>query len=49
VYTKTDAGKPAPIDPCIDWRDWQQLETIFTQIEQMSDAIDIRRISEQIE
>jgi GTP pyrophosphokinase len=49
AQVKTDVGKPALIDLCIDLRDRQQLETIFTQIKQMSDVINIRRVSEQIE
>ncbi|MBW4619102.1 MAG: ACT domain-containing protein [Cyanosarcina radialis HA8281-LM2] len=49
AQVKTDAGKPALIDLCIDLRDRQQLESIFTQIEQMSDVLNIRRVSEQVE
>ncbi|MBW4619103.1 MAG: ACT domain-containing protein [Cyanosarcina radialis HA8281-LM2] len=49
AQVKTEVGKPALIDLCIDLRDRQQLESIFTQIKQMSDVLNIRRVSEQIE
>jgi GTP pyrophosphokinase len=43
---KTDVGKPALIDLCVEIRDRQQLERIFSQIKQMSDILNLRRLTE---
>jgi GTP diphosphokinase / guanosine-3',5'-bis(diphosphate) 3'-diphosphatase len=43
---KTDINKPALIDLCIEIRDRQQLERIFNQIKQMSDILNLRRLTE---
>ncbi|PSB04716.1 RelA/SpoT family protein [Merismopedia glauca] len=43
---KTDIGKPALIDLCVEIRDRQQLERIFNQIKQMSDILNLRRLTE---
>ena len=46
AQVKTQEGKPALIDLCIDIRDRQQLERSFTQIKKLSDVLNIRRISQ---
>lgn len=43
---KTSVGKPALIDLRIEIRDRQQLERIFSQIEKMSDILNLRRMAE---
>lgn len=46
AQVRTQDGKPALIDLCIDILDHQQLERSFTQIRKMSDVLNIRRISQ---
>jgi GTP pyrophosphokinase len=46
AQVKTQEGKPAIIDLCIDIRDHQQLENSFCQIRKMSDVLNIRRLSQ---
>lgn len=43
---KTSNGKPALISLCIDISDQDQLERSFHQIRQMSDVLNLRRVSE---
>lgn len=43
---KTNPGKPALINLCIDVRDRQQFEKICIQIKNMSDILNLRRVSE---
>lgn len=43
---RTQEGKPALIDLCIDIRDHEQLERSFIQIKKMSDILNIRRLSQ---
>jgi GTP pyrophosphokinase len=43
---RTQEGKPALIDLCIDIRDHEQLERSFIQIKKMSDVLNIRRLSQ---
>lgn len=43
---KTQPGKPAIIDLCVEIRDRQQLEHIFTQIKKMSDVLNLRRLTQ---
>lgn len=46
AQVRTQEGKPAIIDLCIDIRDHQQLERSIAQIRKMSDILNIRRISQ---
>ncbi|HBE16694.1 MAG TPA: (p)ppGpp synthetase [Cyanobacteria bacterium UBA11149] len=46
AQVKTQHGKPAIIDLCIDIRDYEQLQQIFTRIKKMSDILALRRVSE---
>ena len=46
AQVKTQEGKPAMIDLCIDIRDHQQLENSFCQIRKMSDVLNIRRLTQ---
>ena len=46
AQVKTNQGQPAIIELCIDIRDREQLERSFTQIKQMSDILNIRRLSQ---
>jgi GTP pyrophosphokinase len=46
AQVRTQEGKPALIDLCIDIRDHQQLERSFTGIRKMSDVLNLRRISQ---
>ncbi len=43
----TSYGKPALINMCIDIRDYQQLDLIINKIKNMSDVLNIRRVSNQ--
>ncbi len=43
---KTSEGRPAVIDLCIDVRDCDQLERCFTQIRQISDVLNMRRLGQ---
>lgn len=43
---RTQEGKPAIINLCIDIRDHKQLEGSFCQIKKMSDVLNIRRVSQ---
>lgn len=46
AQVKTQEGKPAIIDLCIDIRDHKQLESSFCQIKKMSDILNMRRLSQ---
>jgi len=46
AQVRTQEGKPAIIDLCIDIRDHKQLETSFCQIRKMSDVLNMRRLSQ---
>jgi GTP pyrophosphokinase len=46
AQVRTQEGKPAIIDLCIDIRDHQQLESSFCQIKKMSDVLNLRRLSQ---
>jgi len=46
AQVKTQDGKPAIIDLCIDIRDHKQLENSFCQIKKMSDILNMRRLSQ---
>ncbi len=46
AQVKTQEGRPAVIDLCIDIRDHKQLENSFCQIRKMSDVLNMRRISQ---
>lgn len=46
AQVKTQEGKPAIIDLCIDIRDHKQLESSFCQIRKMSDILNMRRLSQ---
>jgi GTP diphosphokinase / guanosine-3',5'-bis(diphosphate) 3'-diphosphatase len=46
AQVKTQEGKPAIIDLCIDILDHKQLESSFCQIKKMSDILNIRRLSQ---
>ncbi len=46
AQVRTQEGKPAIIDLCIDIRDHKQLESSFCQIRKMSDILNMRRISQ---
>jgi len=46
AQVKTNQGQPALIELCLDIRDREQLERSFTQIKQMSDILNIRRLSQ---
>lgn len=46
AQVRTQEGKPALIDLCIDIRDHQQLERSFCQIKKMSDVLNLRRVSQ---
>ncbi len=43
---KTDQGKPALISLTIDVRDCDEFQSVITQIKNMSDVLNIRRVSE---
>ncbi len=43
----TSYGEPALINICIDIRDYQQLDLIMNKIKNMSDVLNIRRVSNQ--
>ncbi|NEP53238.1 MAG: hypothetical protein F6K65_32325, partial [Moorea sp. SIO3C2] len=46
AQVKTQYGRPALIDLCIDILDHQQLNCSFAKIQQMSDVLNIRRVSQ---
>lgn len=46
AQVRTQEGKPAVIDLCIDIRDHKQLESSFNQIRKMSDVLNMRRVSQ---
>ncbi|NEO17030.1 MAG: bifunctional (p)ppGpp synthetase/guanosine-3',5'-bis(diphosphate) 3'-pyrophosphohydrolase [Moorea sp. SIO4G2] len=46
AQVKTQYGKPALIDLCIDILDHQQLNRSFAKIQHMSDVLNIRRVSQ---
>ncbi|MCP2729315.1 RelA/SpoT family protein [Limnofasciculus baicalensis] len=46
AQVKTQQGKPAIIDLCIDIQDYDQLEQSFIRIKKMSDILHLRRVSE---
>lgn len=46
AQVRTQEGRPAIIDLCIDICDHQQLERSFCQIKKMSDILNIRRVSQ---
>lgn len=46
AQVRTQEGKPAIIDLCIDIRDHKQLENSFCQIRKMSDVLNLRRLSQ---
>jgi GTP pyrophosphokinase len=46
AQVRTQEGKPAIIDLCIDIRDHKQLESSFCQIKKMSDVLNMRRLSQ---
>lgn len=46
AQVRTQEGKPAIIDLCIDIRDHTQLEHSFCQIKKMSDVLNMRRLSQ---
>jgi GTP pyrophosphokinase len=46
AQVRTQEGKPAIIDLCIDIRDHKQLELSFCQIRKMSDVLNMRRLSQ---
>ncbi|MEQ9357136.1 MAG: bifunctional (p)ppGpp synthetase/guanosine-3',5'-bis(diphosphate) 3'-pyrophosphohydrolase [Coleofasciculus chthonoplastes F3-SA18-01] len=46
AQVKTQDGKPALIDLCIDIRDYGQLQQSFAQIKKMSDILNLRRITD---
>lgn len=46
AQVKTQEGKPAIIDLCIDIRDHKQLESSFCQIKKMIDILNMRRLSQ---
>jgi GTP pyrophosphokinase len=46
AQVKTQDGRPAIIDLCIDIRDHKQLESSFCQIKKMSDVLNLRRLSQ---
>ncbi|HAG82300.1 MAG TPA: (p)ppGpp synthetase, partial [Cyanobacteria bacterium UBA12227] len=49
AQVRTQEGKPAVIDPCIDIRDYEQLQQSIVRIKKMSDILNLRRISELTE
>jgi GTP diphosphokinase / guanosine-3',5'-bis(diphosphate) 3'-diphosphatase len=46
AQVRTQEGKPAIIDLCIDILDHEQLERSFCQIKKMSDILNLRRVSQ---
>ena len=46
AQVRTQEGRPAIIDLCIDICDHQQLERSFCQIKKMSDILNLRRVSQ---
>jgi GTP pyrophosphokinase len=44
AQVRTHQNRPAVIDLCIDIRDREQLERCFTQIKQMSDVLNMKRV-----
>lgn len=46
AQVKTQEGKPAMIDLCIDIRDYEQLHQSMVRIKKMSDILNLRRVSE---
>jgi GTP pyrophosphokinase len=46
AQVRTQEGRPAIIDLCIDILDHQQLERSFCQIKKMSDVLNLRRVSQ---
>jgi GTP diphosphokinase / guanosine-3',5'-bis(diphosphate) 3'-diphosphatase len=46
AQVRTQEGKPAIIDLCIDILDHEQLERSFCQIKKMSDVLNLRRVSQ---
>ena len=46
AQVRTQEGRPAVIDMCIDICDHQQLERSFCQIKKMSDILNLRRVSQ---
>jgi GTP pyrophosphokinase len=46
AQVRTQEGRPAIIDMCIDICDHQQLERSFCQIKKMSDILNLRRVSQ---
>ncbi|GAB4280147.1 MAG: bifunctional (p)ppGpp synthetase/guanosine-3',5'-bis(diphosphate) 3'-pyrophosphohydrolase [Oscillatoriaceae cyanobacterium] len=49
AQVRTYPGKPAAIDLGIDVRDRHQLERLFSQIKQMTDVLNLRRLSTEVE
>ncbi len=49
AQVRTQEGKPAVIDLCIDIRDYEQLQQSIVRIKKMSDILNLRRISELTE
>ena len=45
AQVKTQEGRPALIDLCIDIRDHQQLESSFCKLRKMTDVLNMRRVS----
>lgn len=46
AQVRTQEGKPAIIDLCIDIRDHKQLESSFCQIKKMTDVLNMRRLTQ---
>ncbi|MFB8791182.1 MAG: bifunctional (p)ppGpp synthetase/guanosine-3',5'-bis(diphosphate) 3'-pyrophosphohydrolase [Potamolinea sp.] len=46
AQVRTQEGKPAIIDLCIDVRDHKQLESSFCKLRKMTDVLNMRRISQ---
>ncbi|HBL61855.1 MAG TPA: (p)ppGpp synthetase [Cyanobacteria bacterium UBA8803] len=46
AQVKTQDGKPAIIDLCIDIRDYDQLQHLCIRIKKMSDILNLRRVSD---
>ena len=44
AQVRTHQNRPAVIDLCIDIRDREQLERCFTQVKQMSDVLNMKRV-----
>jgi guanosine-3',5'-bis(diphosphate) 3'-pyrophosphohydrolase len=46
AQVRTQEGKPAIIDLCIDVRDHKQLESSFSKLRKMTDVLNMRRVSQ---